>query len=212
LGHSFVIADFQELAERSDIDVIVGHGLETDDARFDRELFQQEMCPVFTAPARTTFGLTTNELFRVLQGQVVDWQQLGQPSGHINVYLHGGDLQKPAFESLLRQNGVDITKVKYASPTYARDYLELERLACNDTNALVIGLRTLTPKGLKPVKLDGISIIGRTAPKDYPLRENIFIYKRKGQATSDQVAEEWKQKVDLNIPPDVKAIMLEQSE
>jgi hypothetical protein len=108
-------------------------------------------------------------------------------------------LQKRAFRSLLLSNGCDLKKIAQGKPIYKANYEKLEKDAAKDSNALVIGLRSLSPKGLKVVPLNGVSITDPKAGDKYILKVPVYVYTNITRKGASAARDKWAKMVQTNI-------------
>lgn len=175
--HAFTPTELEKASKSSDISVIISHGVSGNYQNFRGQLLHVEYVPVFASKQRDVAKLTKASLREILAGKISDWRQLGSREGPINLYLHGGDLQRKSF-SVFLQRSLELNDLKIKTITYAHDYGALERLSSEDPNALVMGLMKLRPIGLTALEINGISLLNKEVATSYPFQIPVFMYVR----------------------------------
>jgi hypothetical protein len=179
--HLFSESDRKKLAE-SDFDIIVDHTsvVSENDPPKGFAFFGKyvELFPVFVSSDRKIESLSHDQLTKALQGST-NWGALGEAPDELHLYAHKGDLQKEAFNALMKEKMKLSSEVaRSRAKDYAgNDYVALEAAGKKDPNAMVIGLRKASD-GLKAVQLDHVSITDKEASKNYPLSMTVRIYKK----------------------------------
>lgn len=170
----------EELQAKAAVPLTVGHNLRMELAMYEIKFVHLEYFVGFVAPARAERGISKADLNDVLEGKKRDWNQVGQAPGRIQLYLHGGALQKKAFLSLYTLLSADPRKLQTIEPRYLQDYGELRQAAAMDRNGLTFGLDIWRPEGLRPLPIEGVSPDNPLTLAKYPLRIPIYIYEQKG--------------------------------
>jgi hypothetical protein len=187
LGHAFDLDDVKTLSQDPGNLVIVAHGIAPDLPGFDRFLVHEEHVPVFVSKTQPVGDLSKDQVFKVIQGEITDWKQLGGKPGRINLYLHGGELQKEKLESIVSHDGGDAEKIKDAGAKLEPTYQSLAAAADKDPNAFCVGLQSLKQGQLKPIKLQGVAPLKPDAGDDYPLKAPVYVFVRKDDARAKAV-------------------------
>ncbi len=185
-----------------DVDVVIGHGLKIDNNEFDRSLFNRVVSPIQVSHESKITDLSKNDLKGILSGQIYNWGEINQEQDQdITIYLHGGELQRRSFNGMLQDLGVkDISKLKNVK--LLPNYHSLKEAASKDIGSIVLGIRDFETKKLKAISIDGnpctvkydfntitqSPTILEQETLNYPLTEDIYLYKKKDSETSIPIA------------------------
>lgn len=189
----------EELQAKAAAPLTVGHNLRVELAMHDIKFVHVEYFVGFVAPTRAVRGISKADFKDVLEGKKRDWSQVGQAAGRIQLYLHGGELQKKAFLSLYTHLGADPRKLTTIEPRYLEDYGKLRRAAAADRNGLTFGLDTWHPEGLRALPIEGISPDNPLTLAKYPLRIPIYVYERKGSNAAKDLQRRLMDRIRENI-------------
>jgi len=187
VNHAFNEREFQKSLDNPKINVVIVHGdikVETLNkeerdylsSNFRRELLHVEDVPIFLYESNNCNNISKADLANILSGEITRWEQLGCSQGRIQIYLHGGELQRKSAKNIFKTLDVQPGKLAETAPKYLNTYKELAAVSARDTNALVIGLRNLQTVGLKVVSIEGIPIRSEA----YPIRLPVYLYTRNG--------------------------------
>ena len=187
--HAFSLAEFDALAKSPAVKVIVEHGGVHANPQFQLLNQVEERAPIFVHQERNIADLSSEMLKKVLCGEVTDWSKLGSGPGKINLRLHGGQLQKKAFETLLKTIAAPaVSPSELSRQTFHHSsYEELASAAARDTEVLVVGLREIAPSGLKPLSIDGAAL-SLEISHHYPLRMPVAVFVRTDALTQEEIA------------------------
>jgi hypothetical protein len=187
--HAFSMAEFDALAKNPAVKVIVEHGGIHANPSFRLLNEVEERAPIFVHQKRNITDLSSGMLKKMLCGEVTDWTELGSDEGKINLHLHGGRLQKKAFETLFKTIPASETSVSELSREtfHHPSYETLASAAARDTKALVVGLREIAPNGLKPLSIDGVAL-SLEMSQPYPLSMPVGVFVRKDALTPKDLA------------------------
>ncbi len=159
--------------------LVVGHGIGVPSKVFEVARVFTEVVPVFVSPDVGIYDISVSQLEDILKGKSVRWSDLGSASNdRIQVYLHGGHLQRPKFEALLRSKDIELG-VESSRLTYGADYADLRDRAIEGGNALVLGLRSVAPADLRMVTLNGKDLTDTSARESYPWVFPVYLAKRR---------------------------------
>ena len=177
--HAFSAEQMAAAYRQAGVALVVGHGVNVPSEQFDVGRAFTEVVPVFVTPDVGLDGISTSQLEGVLSGEIVQWSELGSAlDDNIRVYLHGGELQKPKFEALMRSRGINLG-VDPDRVTYGADYRDLRDKAVEGGKALAIGLRSVDPEGLRMMALDGKDPKDTAANESYPWVFPVYVAKRR---------------------------------
>ena len=194
LRHVYSEDELREfLAQPGDDVMAVVHGIEVGREHPDwvKQFLHIEVRPVWTSSERTIPGLSKEQVSAVLTGRISNWRDLGEPSGPIHVYLHGGELQRRSFEAACwSEQEIDPRALRSCDPRYFDTYERLAAAAARDRNAFVMGLKQLDLEGLRTVAVDGVSIHG-AADHVYPLESPVFITWKRNDPAAREVRGDW---------------------
>ena len=201
--HAFSEAWVERLVSRKDADAIIGHGVKLRGDRlgeaFRMEELHVERAPVFISGERPGDNISMQDLRNIFTGEVTNWEEFGMGEGKIQIYLHGGSIQRKAMQVLLRQilevNPGQLNNVKgrlhYVGgekskpdddllPAIDQGYKNLAAAAAADANCLAMGIKDLKPRGLKTLTVDKMPI----RAKEYPLQLPVYLYWARSEAGS----------------------------
>lgn len=198
ISHVFSKQELGLAVQNMTIEEIVIHGEVQDDGlNIDKTILQTELVPIFISNTRRCANLTSTDLRKILNGEITQWDQLACGTGAIQLYLHDGKLQRKKAEKWFASEGISVRNLRTLTPKYYPTYESLENSSAQDPNALVIGIKNLTPDGLKTVSIDGIPIenyIGSNPEKqnqimkmqkiDYPFQITIYTYSKRNSIAS----------------------------
>jgi len=183
------------------LSAMIGHGVQagqdTLGDRFEMMQLHIERAPVFVSNERAGADISTKDLRNILVGEVSNWAQLGRGEGDIQVYLHGGSMQRVALRVLLART-LEVApanlerlgeRVHYVGGNVARrdrerkeaaeeSYQQLAEAAAADVNCLAMGIKDLEPRGLKMLEVNDEPITS----KSYPLVLPIYLIWEKSDA------------------------------
>lgn len=193
------VASSEELTGKAGAPVIIGRNLRVSLDGYQINILQVEYFPIFVHSRRAEKGISKAQVKDVLEGKIRDWRDLDQKEGRIQLYLHGGELQKRAFQGLYTLLNADPRKLATVEPRYEADYDKLRQAAGRDENGMAFGLNTWTAENLKLLSVDGISLLNPLNRFKYPLQVPVYLYERKGSAEAASIRAEYLQRLKQNI-------------
>jgi hypothetical protein len=183
--HAFNEDELARAGGAADCAAIVSHGVELELDGWARRTLSIEYAPVFVSSDNPLADLTLAALKSILSGETRSWSTLAPGfDEHVQVYLHGGDMQHAKFRTLLERAAIDPGLVAGCAPRFGATYEELEQAASEDPGAIVLGLKTASPARLRVVKLEGVAPLRPDSGTQYALTLPIYFLRREGAATA----------------------------
>lgn len=177
MGHAFSAADIAFFASFADCHAIVSHGGPSNTTEFAAHCVAVEEAPVFVHETNS-IRLSLEHLLGILRGERTRWSEVGGATNQrINVYLHGGVLQRRKFEVLLQSLGLSRSAVAGCFPRYLASYEELERASSSDPHSIAFGLKHAAFSTMRMVSVDGTLPLS-SGEEPYPLCLPIFLLVR----------------------------------
>lgn len=184
IRHAFSYGEIDDAYADPGIEVVLSHGVKLQNELFETRQFTQEFMPVYASAAKSSPSISYDSLADIVTGKITDWSELGASPGPIHIYMNGDHLQKRRLDNLMGAHGIPSNSFS-PSIHYARNYDDLNAVASQDENALVVGLLTSQSSSMVPVALDGIS--PRAFNDSYAMTIPTYISIRKNSDSSDEL-------------------------
>lgn len=175
MKHAFTVDEMTSATSDSTFALVVGHGVTVSSSDFDIRKMFVEVAPIFTSVYNDVSNLSMEQLSKVLEGDIVNWNDLDSTLDHrIVLYLHSGKYQHLKFQMLLQNMGIQLNPDKVRTK-YMPNYEKMWLHARQQSGALVIGLRSVRPQGLKAITVEERSPFNADDVADYPLFMDIYL-------------------------------------